>query len=81
MDVPYFINEHLWTSACIVATLKETLVEVNPPQVWPWKQNGTTFIAAQMILEVVNKRRSVLQMNILKKSETSNPNQLLLQET
>ena len=68
MDVPYFINEHLWTSACIVATLKKTLVEVNPPQVWPWKQNDITAMTAQMILEVVNKRRSVLQINILKKS-------------
>ena len=32
MDVPYLIQEHLWMGACIVATLKKILIEVNPPQ-------------------------------------------------
>ena len=46
---------------------KEILVEVNPTQSWPWKQNGTTIVAAVMILEVVSNWRSVLQINILEK--------------
>ena len=44
-------------------------VEVNPPQNWPWKQNGTTVVPAVIILEVVNKWRSVLQINFLKKNQ------------
>ena len=49
-------NSFLW------GTLnKNFLVEVNPPQNWPWKQNGTTVVAV-MILEVVNNWRSVLQI-------------------
>ena len=68
MYVPYFIKEHLWTSACNEATLKKKNgVEVNPPQSWPWKQDGTTVVVALMILEVVNKWRSVLQTNIFLK--------------
>ena len=45
------------------------LVEGNPPQSWPWKQNGTTIVAVAvvMILEVVNNWRSLFQINILKK--------------
>ena len=31
---------------------KKLLVEVNPPQSWPWKQNGTTAVAAVIILKV-----------------------------
>ena len=46
---------------------KNFWVEVNLPQSWPWKQNGTTFVAAVMILEVVNNWKTVLQINILKK--------------
>ena len=67
IDVPYFIKEQHWTSACNEATIKKTLVEVNPPQSWPWKQSKTTVVAALMILEVLNKWRNVLQINILKK--------------
>ena len=44
------------------------LMEVNPPQSWPWKQNGTTVVATKMTIEVVNNWRSELQKNILKKS-------------
>ena len=43
------------------------LVERNPPQSWPWKQNGTTVVGVVMILEVMNNWRSELQINILKK--------------
>ena len=45
------------------------LVEGNPLQSWPWKQNDTTVVAVAvvMILEVVSNWRSVLQINILKK--------------
>ena len=71
---------YLWISASDVATLKKSLVEVKPPQSWPWKQNGTTVVAAMMILELVSIWRSVLQINIWKKSYTLNPNHLLLQE-
>ena len=46
---------------------KKILVEVNPRQSWPWKQNGTTVVPAVMIFEVVNDWRSALQINILKK--------------
>ena len=72
MDVPYFNKEHLWISASDKA--------VNPPQSWPWKQNGIAVVAAAMILEVMNNWRSVLQINILKKSWTLNSNHLTLQE-
>ena len=58
MGVPYFIQGYLWTSASAEATLKKNfLVEVNPPQNWPWKQNGTTVVVAVMILKVVNNRQ------------------------
>ena len=32
MNVPYLIQEHFCMGACIVATLKKILIEVNPPQ-------------------------------------------------
>ena len=67
MDVPYFIEEHLWMSAFNEATLKKNLVKVNPPRTWPWKQNGTTVAAAVIIFELVKNWRSVFQINILKK--------------
>ena len=38
-------------SVSVEATLKKNLVKVNHPQSWPWKENGTTFVAAGMILE------------------------------
>ena len=56
-------------SASDEAVLKKILVEVNPPQNWPWKQNGTTVVATVMILEVVNNWRSMLKRNIEKKKE------------
>ena len=59
---------------------KKILVEVNPFQSWPWKQNGTTVVAAVMILEVENNWRSVLQINILKKSYSLNSNHVPLQK-
>ena len=68
MDVPYFIKEKLWMSASDETTFKKNFVEVNPPQSWPWKQNGNTVVAAVMILKVVNNWRSMLQINILKKT-------------
>ena len=69
MDFPYFIKEHLQISASDEASLKKKKkhLAVDPPQSWPWKQNGTTVVPAVMILEVVNKWRSLLQVNILKK--------------
>ena len=76
------LNESTSLSAFDDATLKEKkkkLVEVNPPQGWLWKQNGTTVMAAVMIFEVVNNRKSVSQINILIK-RTLNPNHLPLQE-
>ena len=66
MDVPYLIKM-LWMNACDEATLKKNLVEVNLPQSWPWKQNGTNVVAAVMILKVVNNWRIVLKINILKR--------------
>ena len=48
---------------------KKILVEVNPLQSWPWKQNGTIDVAAVAILYVANNWRSVLQINIFKKVE------------
>ena len=66
-DVTYFIKEHPWISAFNEATSKKIVVEVNPPQRWPWKEHATTVVAAVIILEVANNWRSVLQINILKK--------------
>ena len=43
------------------------------PQSWPWKQNGTTVVAAVMILEVVNNWRRVSQIHILKKIKDFEP--------
>ena len=68
MDRPYFITEHFWMSASYEAALKFFLMELNPPQRWLQKQNGITVVAAVMIFEVVNYWRSILQINILKKS-------------
>ena len=48
---------------------KKILVELNPPQSWPWKHNSTTAVAAVIILEVVDNWTSVLQINILKKTD------------
>ena len=67
MDISFSIKEYLWMSASDKETLKKILVEANPLQSWPWKQNGTTVVAAVMILEVVNNWKSVLQISILKK--------------
>ena len=52
---------------------KRFLVEGNPPQRWPWKQNVITVVAAVMIIKVVNNWRSTIQVNRL------NSNYLLLQ--
>ena len=46
-------------SASDEATLKKNWGELNPPQSWLWKQNGTTVVAAVMILEVVHNWSSV----------------------
>ena len=48
---------------------KKKLVKVNPPQSWLWEQNvnGTTAVAAVMILKVVDNWKSMLHINILKK--------------
>ena len=35
MDVTYFVKEYPWMSAFAEATLKNVLVEVNPPQSCP----------------------------------------------
>ena len=61
-------------SASDEVNIKKKLVEVNLPQSWPWKQNGTTVVAAATILKVENNWRSMLQINILKKSLVLNPN-------
>ena len=53
---------------------KKLLVEVNPPQSCPQKQNGTTVIVAMIILKVVNNWRSVLQIIIMKKSPSVSEN-------
>ena len=63
--------------ACDEGTLKKNLVEVNLLQSWPWKQKGSTVVAAVMKLWTTEE---VLQINILKKSYTMNPNHLPLQE-
>ena len=55
-------------STFIEATLKKILVQIDSPQSWPSKQNGTTVVAAVMILEVLDNWRSVLQINILKEN-------------
>ena len=81
MDISFSIKEYLWMSASDKETLKKILVEVNPLQSWPWKQNGTTVVAAVMILEVVNNWKSVLQISILKKKLKSlNPHHVPLQK-
>ena len=68
MDVPYFIKEHLWTSACTVATLKKNFGGSKPSSKLLLKTNYYHSCGCSDILEVVNKWRSVLQMNILQKS-------------
>ena len=65
MYVPYFIKNTSGQVRVMRQHSKKKIgVKVNPPQSWPWKQDGTTVVAALMILEVVNKWRSVLQTNI-----------------
>ena len=54
VDVPYFIKEHLWSSASDEALFNIFLVRVNPPQIWPGKQYSITVVDAVMILEVTN---------------------------
>ena len=41
----------------------------NSSSEWPWKQNGTTVVAAMTISKVVNNWRSMLQINTLQKSQ------------
>ena len=48
-------------SASDEVTLKKFFVEVNPPQSWPWKQNGTTVVADAIVLEVMNNWRNVIE--------------------
>ena len=64
MDIPYFIKKPSRWVFLTKQHSKKMLVEVNPPQNWPWKQYGITVVAAVMILEVVNNWRSVLKVNI-----------------
>ena len=73
MNVPYFIKKHLWMNAFDEVFSKKCLVEVDPPQSWPWKQNGTTAVAAVIILEVVKNWKNVLQINILMKKVDFEP--------
>ena len=62
-----FIKERFWMSTSDEAILnKKDLVEGNPPQSWPWKQNRTTVVDAVMILEDTNNWRRTLQNDILK---------------
>ena len=72
MDVPYFIKEHLWMSASDESTLKKNLVEVNPRQSWPWKQNCTTVVAVVMILEVWATEKVCWRWIFWKKIKPSN---------
>ena len=55
IDVPCYIEEHLWMSAFDEATFKKILLDVTPPQSWSWKQNDTKVMTAVMILKVTNK--------------------------
>ena len=80
MNVPCFIEEHLWMSVFNEATFKKNLLDVNPPQSWSGKQNDTTVVIAVMILEVVNNWKSVLQINIFKKNLDFGAYHLQLQE-
>ena len=40
---------------------KKVLVEVNLPQSWTWKQNGTRVVAAALVLEVVNNWKRIFK--------------------
>ena len=60
-------------SASDEATSQNILVEIDPPQSWPWKQNGATIVATVMILRVANNWISVLQINNLKSKLDSEP--------
>ena len=42
----------------VLKVLEICLAKGNLAQSWHWKQNGTTVVAALIILEVVNSRRS-----------------------
>ena len=53
MDVPYFANKKPLDECFWWDNTKQKLVEVKPPQSWPWKQNGAMIVAAVMILEIV----------------------------
>ena len=67
IDVPYFFKEHHWTSSSNEATIKKSFGRSKPSSKLTLKQYRTTVVAASMNLEIVNKWRSVLQINILKK--------------
>ena len=77
INTEYWLKLSFMRGACDEGTLKKNLVEVNPLQSWPWKQKGSTVVAAAMKLWTTEE---VLQINILKKSYTMNPNHLHLQE-
>ena len=78
MDVPYFIKEHLWMSASDEPTLKKNLIEVNPHQSWPWKQNCTTVVAVVMILEVWTTEKVCCRWIFWKKVKPSHRKCMLL---
>ena len=67
MDVLCFIKNTSGWVLLMRQHSKKALLEVNPPQGLPWKQNCTTVLAAVMILKVVSNWKSMLQINILKK--------------
>ena len=51
----------------VLKACRKNLLKGDPPQSWPWKQNGTTVVAIVIILEGVNNWRSMLQINIFLK--------------
>ena len=48
---------------CCVKRPQKILMKGNPPQSWPWKQNGTNAVAVVMIPKVVNNWRSMSQLD------------------
>ena len=70
MHVPYFIKEHLWMSASDEAILKKKIGRSKPSSKLKVDLKNKILpqvVAAVMILEVVNKWRTALQI-IIKKS-------------
>ena len=80
MDISFSIKEYLWMSASDKETLKKILVEANPLQSWPWKQNGTSCGCCNDSRSYEQLKKRVTDKYFEKKVKSLNPHHVPLQK-